>query len=71
MRKDRPTFEAGLLGDVKGTVCLGDGILSEAAVWGHHFVKCSDAVARVELDHIGAHGVHGASDVIARIHGLV
>ena len=65
------TFKSGGCRDVEGCVLPGDGVLSVAARGRAHLVEGRHAVARFELEDIGADLLDDTGDVIALIEGVV
>lgn len=65
------TFKAGLGGQVERRVLPGDGVLGVAPVGRPHLVECGDAVARLELKHVGADLLDDAGYVVALVGRLV
>lgn len=63
-------LEGGRLGDVRRRVGPRHGVLGVAAARRHHLVEGHDAVARLELGHVGADLVHHAGDVVALVEDL-
>lgn len=55
---------------MEGTVREADGVFSIASMRSHHLMEGGHAIAGLELDDVGADGMHDASNVISLVQRL-